>query len=537
MGTTTQTKTEMVISAIDKASTTLNSIGLRMEGLVKPAGDVHKALSKLYDSTGLNKVKSAVGGLTKSMVGLAVGTVGIAGVYSGTVGEIVRFGVEAAEAAHEVADLAEKYQVHGQSIQVFGALVEESGGSMEDAAAAIGKLKKAQQLAIYGGKEQAAAFAGVGISLENLKSMKPEDIMIKMAAAFKGSNKDLAKQAVLLELMGKKGEVMMGTLNRGADGIHQKFAEMNADGRIYSDEQLEDAEKFDKVWKRLHGTIDGVKNMLGLKLAEKIQPLFENIQKWTVANRALIDSKFDAFLEKLPGIIDIGIKMFEGLWGVAVTLTGIFKSMNSVFGPTVTTFLMLSGLLSPIILAAGQLGWAIGLVGAKIAMLTWSFIPAMMAGLQAVWGVMMANPIGLLIAAVVGLGIIIYKNWDNITGYISGAWERIKGVFKVGFFSGIIQIWLEQWQALANGILGIIKTILPDSLMPKSMRDFKFSFATDHANNVTTTAAAAAATNKTEVGGTLKIELSGAPAKVTEVKKVGNAMNLDVSSGLYMAGD
>ena len=38
---TQQTKSELVISAIDKASATLNEIGTKLEGLIKPAGDLH----------------------------------------------------------------------------------------------------------------------------------------------------------------------------------------------------------------------------------------------------------------------------------------------------------------------------------------------------------------------------------------------------------------------------------------------------------------------------------------------------------------
>jgi hypothetical protein len=529
---TQQTKTELVISAVDKATATLNQIGGRMEALIKPAHDLHNALGKLYDATGLGAVKSAVGGLSRSLVGLATSTVGVAGVYSGTIGEIVRFGIEASETADKIGDLSEKYQVHAHTLQVYGALVEEDGGTMEDTAAAIGKLKKAMSEATHGGKDQAAAFAGVGISIEQLKGMKAEQVLERMAGAFKGSDKDLAKQAVLLELMGKNGQVMMGAMNRGADGIKQKFEEMRADGRLFSEDQLQQADQFDKVWKRMHGTFDGLKTMLGLRLVEKLQPMVEKVQQWTVANRALIESKFDKFLEKLPAIIDAGIQMFTGLWQVAQMVGGVFKSINSVFGPTVTTLMMLGGLMSPVIIAAGQLAWAVGLLGTKVAMLAWQ-IPGVATALRAVWAVMMANPIGLIIAAIVGLGIIVYQNWDKIVDYIGGAWERIKAVFSVNFFDGMIQLWLESWQALGNGILGIIKSILPDKLLPDALKNFNFTFATDRAKTMT---AAQAASGKTEVGGTLKIQIEGAPAKVTEVKKAGSAMDIDVSAGLAMAG-
>lgn len=49
-----------------------------------------------------------------------------------------------------------------------------------------GKLQKAMNEALQGGKKQAAAFHGVGISLEQLKVMKPDQVILRMADAFKG---------------------------------------------------------------------------------------------------------------------------------------------------------------------------------------------------------------------------------------------------------------------------------------------------------------------------------------------------------------
>jgi hypothetical protein len=46
---TSQSKTELIISAVDKATATLNLIGARMDALVKPAVDVQKAFGRIYE--------------------------------------------------------------------------------------------------------------------------------------------------------------------------------------------------------------------------------------------------------------------------------------------------------------------------------------------------------------------------------------------------------------------------------------------------------------------------------------------------------
>lgn len=532
---TQQTKTELVIAAVDKATTTLNQIGARMEALTKPAGDLHKALGKLYDATGLGAVKKAVGGLKDSILGLGGAMVGIGGIYSGTVGSIIMFGNHAVDAADKIGDLSSKYQIHANTLQVYGSMVEEAGGTTEDAAAAMGKLKKAMNEAIHGGKEQAAAFAGVGISIEKLKKMTPEQVMEQMADSFKGSEKDLAKQSVLLELMGKNGTIFMDVMNQGSDAYRQRLEEMRADGSLLSEEQLKQADDYDKSWKRMQRTIDGIKTALGLKLANALESTVQGIQKWIVANRALIDQKFDAFIKKLPQILEIGKDLMVGLWGVVEKVGGAFKILNSILGPTGATLLMVAGVMSPMIMAGGQLAFAIG----KAAWIVGNFtgvIPLAMRALSGLWSVMLANPIGLLVAAVIGLAVIIYKNWDSIVQYVSDAWDRIKAVFDVGFFDGLIQLWLESWQAMANGILGIIKSLVPDSWMPDAMKKFQFTFAADRAQNVTTAAAAAQA-HKQDIKNTVRLEIDaeGRP-RVKEMRAGSQNTTIDVSAGLAMAG-
>lgn len=529
-----QTKTEIVIAAVDKATATLSQIGARMEALTKPAGDLSKAMGKLYDATGLGGVKKAVGGLKDSILGLGGAMIGIGGLYSGTVGSIVMFGNHAAEAADKVGDLSARYQIHAHTLQVYGGMVEEAGGTTEDAAAAIGKLRKAMNEAIHGGKEQAQAFAGVGISVEQLKKMAPEDVMQRMADAFKGSNKEGEKHAVLLELMGKNGTVFMDVMNQGGDAYRQRLEEMRADGSLLSQEQLKQADDYDKSWRRMQRTLDGVKMALGLKLANALESTVQGIQKWIVANRALIDQKFDAFLKKLPEILEIGKDLLEGLWSVVQNVGGAFKMLNNVLGPTGATLLMVGGLMSPVILAGGQLAFTIGKAAWIIGNFT-GIIPLAMRSLSGLWSVMLANPIGLLVAAVIGLAVIIYKNWDNIVQYVSDAWERIKAVFQVSFFDGLFQVWLEGWQAFGNAILGIVKTITPDFLLPDSIKKFQFTFAADRAKNVT--AAQAAQSQRQDIRNTVRLEIDaeGRP-RVKEMRAGSDNTTIDVSSGLYMVG-
>lgn len=128
---------------------------------------------------------------------------------------------------------------------------------------------------------------------------------------------------------------------------------------------------------------------------------------------------------------------------------------------------------------------------------------------------LLASPWGIAIAAVAALALIVYNNWDKIVGYVSGAWDRIKGVFEKDWFSGLLQGWLEVWQGFGNSIVGILKSLVPDFLMPDSLKNFQFEFASKRAAGETPLAAAgalpAAAGGRTNLQGDMTVRFENAP--------------------------
>ena len=526
-------KAEIVITAVDQVSAKLAAISAKVNGVTAPVNRLSGAFSNLYSASGMKGVASAFGAFSQATTDAIQKTVLLAGAAVAGAGAVVGFAKNAADAADKIGDLSARYQVHAHSIQVYGGLVEEAGGSTEDAAAAMGKLRKAMNEAVHGGAEQAAAFAGVGISVENLKKMSPEEVMQQMADAFKSSNKEGEKNAVLLQLMGKNGTVFMDVMNKGGAAYQQRLEEMRADGSLLSEEQLKQADEFDKSWSRMRRTLDGVKNALGLKLATALEPMVQGLQKWVVANRALIDQKFDEFLAKLPAILETVGQLLQGLWGIAQALAGAFKALATVIGSTGAVLAVVGVVMAPMILTAVQLGFAIGRVVWVLGQFT-GIIPVVVGLVRGLFAVFLANPIGLIITAVATLAYVIYKNWDGITAYVGEAWERIKSVFEVGFFSGLFQIWLEGWQAFGNAIVGIIKTLTPDFLLPDSVKNFKFTYATEHAQKVTTSAAQAQQQN---IKNTVRLEIDseGRP-RVKELSAGSDNTTIDVMSGLSMMG-
>lgn len=80
---------------------------------------------------------------------------------------------------------------------------------------------------------------------------------------------------------------------------------------------------------------------------------------------------------------------------------------------------------------------------------------------------LIANPIGLVVAgvaALIGIGIALYKNWDKVTAFFTSAWEKIKSVVAFGF-----EYIASFGKAIYNFYAGIWSKIIEVILKPMEM--------------------------------------------------------------------
>lgn len=88
----------------------------------------------------------------------------------------------------KIADMSARLGVSTDALQEFGYAAEQSGGSLEDVAAALQKLAVARANALEGGEAGAKmldTFAKFGVTLADLRSMRVEDLFRKIGGAIR----------------------------------------------------------------------------------------------------------------------------------------------------------------------------------------------------------------------------------------------------------------------------------------------------------------------------------------------------------------
>lgn len=531
-------RAEIVITALDKASAVINRIADRMDALGQK-GNLGNAWERLAGSGGMEKVNGAlarIGGNLQAIAGIgSVAAGAVAGVFSSAV-----------NAVDDFADSMANAGIKGKQLEEVSALRDylvQFGVSSEDSSAALLKLTANMSAAAAGNKEAQAAFAATGISMDDLKKKTPTDVLMKMMNVFSESDRSGAKLKVLQALAGKSSVKMAEGLSQGVEKYEEY--KQKAQAALLTEKDFENAGNAADSMTRITGLIGRAAQKMAAVAAPKLQ--------------AFLDKREAGLLELIPKLVDwvdrfvnsIDEKkvmgFFEGVGEVVSGVAAAFRWLSDNTSTTTRVVMLLGVVFAPTIAALFSIG--------SVA------LPLVIAGLKALGAAAMANPFMLVVAAIAAGVYLIYQNWNGIVAYFEGVWGRVKAVFEVNFFDGLIQLYLESWQALGNGIIGIIKSIplVKDLDIVKNMS--QLDFAAKRAEAVTGKAAAPVAGSsdtakqagqfgggqtaaqmiaggggKTEVGGRIQLEIMGAPTKVRQLSSNNSAVPIDVSAGLYGVG-
>lgn len=227
-------------------------------------------------------------------------------------------------------------------------------------------------------------------------------------------------------------------------------------------------EQLDEMEEKLRGFVTRVKEFFA-PLGEAFSRLGESLGK-------LKDAVVGAFEMFFPGGIDFGAfgenlrdgviffidllaKAVEGFANwieenpdafmvLATLFAGIAVAALAVYAPTL---LIVAGIL----LLIAAIGWLSTHWEETIAWID-KFKHQIIAFAAILAGIFIA-PIAGLIVAIIGLGILIYENWESIKGWIIGAWEKIKETWETvaGWFDeNVIQPvteWFKQaWEDIKS---------------------------------------------------------------------------------------
>jgi hypothetical protein len=326
-----------------------------------------------------------------ALIGTAI--VAAAGIAVGALGGLL---TKTMETTSQISKFSQVTGMSTKGFQEWDTVAKSVGFSMEAAAGDMAALAERAMDAASGAGENAEMFKKLGVSVtdNNGKLKTQEQLFNETIAGLQGMENITERNAIATAMLSTTGEELAPILNMTAEELQN----MKNNANVISDDQLQKASDFTKKWDSAKSTLSGVVTEIGINL----MPTFEKILTWVTTNMPTIQKNAEDVFNKIGDAIkwvkdnsDILIPILGGLTGafIAMKVIGIINALMVAYTAFTTT-------------ATG-------------AQLTLS-------------AAMMANPIGLVIAAIaalIAIGVALYMNWDTVKAKVGALWEGIKGAF------------------------------------------------------------------------------------------------------------
>ncbi len=176
--------------------------------------------------------------------------------------KIVQGFASAIEKGDQLQDIAEKFGISASKLQLLGNAASVFGSNVEQVSAGLNKLSLAQQKALAGDSGLQASFTEVGLSLEDLQKMKPEDILLRISDSFASGANNGRQFIIVNELLGKAQTDLIKVLNQGSTAIMEQGESMG----VLSDDQIASLSEMSDAIKTLQITLQNAFGQMAVQI-------------------------------------------------------------------------------------------------------------------------------------------------------------------------------------------------------------------------------------------------------------------------------
>ena len=420
----------LVARVVDKTKQGLSGVGKNIDNATKSTGKLKKA---------------------GKAAGLAVAGIGAAAVGIG--GKVVKDLLATGDALDK---MSKRTGVGVEELQKLGFAAEQSGSDLATVEKALLKQAKAIEAPTKAAEE---AFEALGLSVDELKGKSPEEQFKIISEAMSGIEDPAEKARLAQDLFGKSGAQLIPLMDEGADGIAALGSQFEDTGNIMSENTAQSAAQFNDSMNILKNQGMAAGQEAFAALAPVMATAAEKFSELPMGAKATI-----AGMTALAPVLASAGSAIRGLTGITQGLAAAKK--------------VVVGLLNKEKIA--QVAKTVATVAGTAAQ------KAATAGQWLLNAALTANPIGLVIAALVALGaavVVAYNKSEKFREIVTNAWNKIKEVWDTvssifkpafeAFWDGIKVVFQTAWDLIS----GYFKTVI--GIIQDVFRIFKSVFTGD----------------------------------------------------------
>ena len=326
------------------------------------------------------------------------------------------------QAADDLNTMAMVTGISTAELQKYKAAADLVDVSVETIAKSQTKMKKSMLSAQQGTQTTASAFDTLGVAIEDSNGhlRSQDEVFAEAIAALGKMENETERDAIAMQIFGRSAAELNPLIEDNGETyarVAQLFAEN--DLSIVDQETIDKANAFNDTLDEIKATGTAALTTIGMQLAGYLQPA----------------------LEAVAGAVE---KVFSWLSQLDPEVLAIIGVIAGVVAG-----------LAPLLIIIGKLATAIGSIMSLMSVLGVSFTA-------------IAGPIGIAIAAIaaiIAIGVLLYKNWDvikekaaQLKDWIVDRWTALKdGV--VNAINSVKERVLFYWEALKLGMSIIMDAI------------------------------------------------------------------------------
>lgn len=360
--------------------------GIRMGKVYVEIGADQKALNKALAN--IQKQLNSVGKNLQTL-GSRMAAAGVAGVTA-FVGATTAF----ANAGDALRDMSLRTGASVEALSSLGYVAAQSGADLGTLEGGMRRIAKVLDAARGGNKAAASAFTSLGISLDELSAMSPDEQLLRVGDALAAIQDPAARSAAAIKIFGRSGTALLPMLREGSARIREMQAEAERLGIVMSTEDANAADEFNDSLAKLKYVIAGSANAIGASLAPALtamsHALSEGIGRvvrfvrdnqdmvrmalvasaalavagaatWTLGTALVAASRSFSMASQAASVLLGPVRLLSNL-GIAMTQSFLVAT-SAVINFGIGAAVSMAGVLGPI----GLLGVAIAGIGVAVA--------------------------------------------------------------------------------------------------------------------------------------------------------------------------
>lgn len=350
-----QAEEQMKASGVDKNSEQYRALQREIISTEQSLKKAEKA-AKEFGSVNLQKLKSNLQEVSNKAKQVQESTKAISAAGAVVAGGLIANAVNAGKTADELNSLAKQYNVTTEQIQKMNYAQDLIDVSTENMLGSYQKMTRQMG-------EGNAAFDELGVSITDASGEMRDanDVWFDTLKALSNIPNETKRDQMAMDIFGRSAAELAGVIDDGGEALKRLGQEAEDAGLILSQDGLDNANKFNDALDRLKATAQQAFLESGASLADTLIPA----------------------LEKLVSVVSKVLSWFSNLDGSTQAFILTIAALIAAISPV-------AGVISAITGAAAALNVAC--------------LP-------------MLGTIALIIAAVaavIAIGVLLYKHWDEI---------------------------------------------------------------------------------------------------------------------------